>query len=83
MVDATHFESLIDKHNIPIKSNAKRDKNNIFLLLVLYTLQGLPLGFSLAIPILMQNIDASYSEQVSKIKPYVFKIRFILKTLRR
>lgn len=69
MVDAAHIESLIEKHDTPIKSNAKRDKNNIFLLLVLYTLQGLPLGFSLAIPILMQNMHVSFSEQVSKIRP--------------
>lgn len=67
MVDATHIESLIERHDIPIKANAKRDKNNILLLLVLYTLQGLPLGFSLAIPILMQNLHASFTEQVSKI----------------
>lgn len=65
MVDATHIESLIEKHGTPIKSNVKLDKNNIFLLLVLYTLQGLPLGFSLAMPILMQNMHVSFSEQVS------------------
>lgn len=69
MVDATHIESLIEKHDTPMKSNAKRDKNNIFLLLILYTLQGLPLGFSLAIPILMQNMHVSFSKQVSKIEP--------------
>lgn len=79
MIDATHIEALIEKHDTPVnKASAKRDKNNIFLLLVLYTLQGLPLGFSLAIPILMQNKHVSFIEQV-RFWTICFTIGFILK----
>lgn len=68
MMEDNHVEimdSLIEKHDNTVKSNLKEDKFNIFLLLVLYTLQGVPLGFSLAIPVLMQNVKStSFSQQV-------------------
>lgn len=68
MIDTAYIESLIEKHDPPVKANPKGDKNNIFLLLVLYTLQGVPLGFSLAIPMIMQNMRlSSYKEQVSQL----------------
>lgn len=66
MIEITHIESLIEKSSIPVKSNTKNDKVNIFLLLVLYTLQGVPLGFSYAIPILIHNMQkSSYYKQVN------------------
>lgn len=37
---------------------------NIALLLFLYLLQGIPLGLSGAIPIILQNRHVSYSDQV-------------------
>lgn len=40
------------------------DKLNIFILLFLYTLQGVPLGLSAAIPIIMQKKHITYKEQV-------------------
>lgn len=69
MIEITHIESLLEKHDThPVKPNSKGDKRNIFVLLVLYTLQGVPLGLSLAIPIIIQNLHrTSFKEQVSKI----------------
>ncbi|XP_029343305.1 acetyl-coenzyme A transporter 1 isoform X2 [Acyrthosiphon pisum] len=64
MIEITHIESLIEKHDTPVTANSKGDKRNIFVLLVLYTLQGVPLGLSLAIPIIIQNMHrSSFKEQ--------------------
>lgn len=76
----SHIESLIEKHETPVKANSKGDKKNIFVLLVLYTLQGVPLGLSLAIPIIIQNMRlSSFKEQVCKI----INILYIKKKLER
>jgi len=73
MIEITHIESLIEKHDIPVRANSKGDKRNIFVLLVLYTLQGVPLGLSLAIPIIIQNMrQSSFKEQVSKLMDHLF-----------
>lgn len=45
------------------KSNIKGDEWNILLLLFLYTLQGIPLGLSAAIPMILQNRGVSYKQQ--------------------
>lgn len=39
------------------------DKLNVLLLLFLYTLQGLPIGLSESIPLLLSNRDVAYEEQ--------------------
>lgn len=39
------------------------DKLNVLLLLFLYTLQGLPIGLSEAIPLLLSNRNVAYEEQ--------------------
>lgn len=44
-------------------SNIKGDERNIFLLFFLYTLQGIPLGLSAAIPMILQNKGVSYKQQ--------------------
>lgn len=49
--------------NMP-KPNTIGDRLNIAILLVLYTLQGVPLGLSAAIPIIMQKKHITYKEQV-------------------
>lgn len=49
---------------IPTSSNIKGDVKNILLLFFLYTLQGIPLGLSAAIPMILQNRGASYKQQV-------------------
>ncbi|KAB0800755.1 hypothetical protein PPYR_06494 [Photinus pyralis] len=45
------------------KANIKGDETNIALLLFLYTLQGIPLGLSAAIPMILQNRGVTYKEQ--------------------
>lgn len=68
MINDTHVESLIEENDIPVKRNVKEDRHNIIVLFVLYTLQGVPLGLSLAIPIFMHNIhNSTFKEQVNKI----------------
>jgi len=64
MVDATYV--LNENHNTPVKANIKGDKFNICLLLVLYTLQSVPIGFALGLPIIIQNMYYStFNDQVS------------------
>lgn len=70
MNKTTHIESLLEKHDrddTPIEPNTKGDKCNIFVLFVLYTLQGVPVGLSYAVPIILQNKHkTSFSDQVNK-----------------
>lgn len=47
----------------------KGDQANIALLFFLYTLQGIPLGLSAAIPMILQNRNVTYSQQVCITKP--------------
>lgn len=47
-----------------IKPNLKGDRLNVALLVLLYTLQGIPIGISLAIRTYMQNNKVSYGQQV-------------------
>lgn len=48
------------------KPNLKGDWLNFFLLLLLYTMQGFPLGLTSAIPIVLQSQnDISYQDQVN------------------
>lgn len=50
------------------KPDLKGDWLNIFILLLLYTLQGLQLGLTNAIPILLQsNKNVTYQDQVSRV----------------
>lgn len=41
----------------------RQDYSSIFILLILYILQGIPLGLSGSIPLILQNYGVSYSEQ--------------------
>lgn len=62
----TQIESLIKNPESPVKANPKGDRCNVCILLILYTLQGVPLGVSLAIPVIMQSVhSSSFKEQVS------------------
>ncbi|XP_052872224.1 acetyl-coenzyme A transporter 1 [Anopheles cruzii] len=45
------------------KSDLRGDWGNIAILFFLYLLQGIPIGLSSAIPMLLQNRGASYSQQ--------------------
>lgn len=46
-------------------SNLSGDYRNIAILLLMYLLQGIPLGITYAIPILLQNRGVSYKEQAA------------------
>ncbi|XP_018573648.1 acetyl-coenzyme A transporter 1 [Anoplophora glabripennis] len=45
------------------RSNIRGDEKNILLLFFLYTLQGIPLGLTAAIPMILQNRGVSYKQQ--------------------
>lgn len=51
-------------HASKVVPSTKGDILNIAILLFLYTLQGVPLGLSAAIPITMQKKHITYTEQV-------------------
>ncbi|XP_050438632.1 acetyl-coenzyme A transporter 1-like [Adelges cooleyi] len=53
-----------DNNTQPLKPCLKGDWTNISLLMLLYTLQGVPLGFSTTIPVILQNQkNVSYQDQ--------------------
>ncbi|XP_015377303.1 PREDICTED: acetyl-coenzyme A transporter 1-like [Diuraphis noxia] len=54
----------VSPQSLPAKSNLKGDWLNFFLLILLYTIQGLPLGLAIALPIIFQSKkNVSYKEQ--------------------
>lgn len=58
----------IDDHNLDpeTRANVRENKCGVCLLLVLYTLQSVPLGFTMSIPIIVQNMrNSSYNDQVN------------------
>lgn len=51
----------------PAGTDLTGDWGNVLLLLLLYMMQGLPLGISTAVPVLLKsNTDVSYRELVSE-----------------
>lgn len=64
--------------SISDKPNLKGDWLNIFILLLLYTLQGLQLGLTTAIPILLQsNKNVTYQDQVNLVQqPKLFILNY-------
>jgi len=58
--------SEVHDSNAAEKPNLKGDWLNFFLLLLLYTMQGIPFGLTLAMPIILQgNKNVSYKDQVN------------------
>ena len=56
----------VDHHEeINEPSNLKGDYGNLAILFFLYLLQGIPIGLSAAIPMLIQNRGAGYKQQVA------------------
>lgn len=47
------------------KANWRKDKSSITLLLFLYLLQGVPLGMAGSIPLIIQTIGVSWSQQAT------------------
>lgn len=57
-------KSTVTKESMLVKSNLKGDWPNIFLLLLLYIMQGIPLGIVTVIPMLLQSKqNVTYKEQ--------------------
>lgn len=59
----------VKNDSMSAKPNLKGDWLNFFLLMLLYTIQGVPFGFSAgALPLIMQNKKGvSYKDQVNNI----------------
>uniref|UniRef100_A0A1B6CC51 Major facilitator superfamily (MFS) profile domain-containing protein n=1 Tax=Clastoptera arizonana TaxID=38151 RepID=A0A1B6CC51_9HEMI len=53
----------IEEDEVQVFSNLKGDRRNVAVLLLLYILQGIPLGLSAAVPMLLQNRGISYTQQ--------------------
>lgn len=60
--DSKKFKAISTVH-----LNMKGDEKNIALLFFLYTLQGIPLGLSAALPMILQNRGITYKQQVGSI----------------
>lgn len=58
------------------QGNIKGDESNIAILLFLYLLQGIPLGLCSSIPMILQNHNVSYKQQVGFY--IIIIIRFLL-----
>lgn len=71
-MSASHVDKT-EKYAVEINStsnepNLKGDWENFFLLLLLYTMQGLPLGLISSVPVLLKsNKNVSYHDQVKVI----------------
>jgi len=66
MIEKLESEPLIKKHDTTTEPNIKGDKCNIFLIFVLYTLEGVPLGLLYAIQLILQNKqNTSFKDQVN------------------
>lgn len=75
----TKFEEMqIEEGEVEEESNLKGDYGNVAILLFLYILQGIPLGISSAVRILLQNRGVSYKEQaLFSLATYPFTSNFI------
>ena len=62
--DVEHSSSDDEIEDIPT-SDWRKDRWNIFLLLFLYLLQGIPLGMAASIPLIIQTYGASWSQQAT------------------
>lgn len=58
----------VETGSVSDEPNLRGDWFNFFLLILLYTMQGVPLGFTQVIPIILQSNKeyASYKDQVSR-----------------
>lgn len=65
--DTVGFPNIDDHdHDPETRANVRENKCDVCLLLVLYTLQNVPLGFAMSIPIIVQNMqNSSYNDQVN------------------
>jgi PAT family acetyl-CoA transporter-like MFS transporter 1 len=67
-----------DRKQAPDTDPLAGDYQNLFLLLLLYTLQGVPMGLSGAIPYILQEKSVSYTEQaVFSLVSWPFSIKLL------
>lgn len=65
--------------SLPKKPNLKGDWVNVFILILLYTLQGVPIGFLTAMPVILKNHKSTtYKDQVLKNFGYAFIYKFLV-----
>lgn len=68
-------EPLNESDEVP---DTRGDRMNIFLLLLLYTLQGVPITFGMAMPMLVQKRGATYNEQAQlSISRWPYSTKFL------
>lgn len=60
---ALHFFH-VDMEEESSREGLSKDRGSILLLLLLYVLQGIPLGLAGSIPMILQNRHVTYKEQV-------------------
>lgn len=58
-------DGIHESKHVHERSDVRGDEKNIAILLFLYLLQGIPLGLCGSIPMLLQNRDVSYRQQVT------------------
>lgn len=56
-------EAGVEEDQVEEAANLKGDYGNVAILLFLYILQGIPLGISSAVRLLLQNRGVSYKDQ--------------------
>ncbi|CAF1077243.1 unnamed protein product [Adineta steineri] len=65
IVNSKSSSSSLTIPSTPKKSNWRKDKVNICLLIFLYLLQGIPLGLAAALPLIIQTYGANWSQQAT------------------
>jgi len=67
-----------DKPDLETKSDLSGEYGNIALLLLLYTLQGVPMGLSAVLPLLLKEKNVSYSELATfSLNSYPFSLKLL------
>lgn len=79
-----HKDEPAEVYEVPLKSKSEKpnldgDRLNLILLVILYTIQGFPIGVSTALPLILQSKKmVTYDDQVS-----VYNILFLNYTILR
>jgi len=72
MIKPTKHNDSAEVYVVSLKSKSEKpnldgDRLNIFLLILLYIIQGFPIGVSTALPLILQSKEmVTYEDQVSK-----------------
>mmetsp|Transcript_44250 Transcript_44250/g.87789 ORF Transcript_44250/g.87789 Transcript_44250/m.87789 type:complete len:501 (+) Transcript_44250:72-1574(+) len=67
-----------DKPDLETKSDISGEYGNIALLLLLYTLQGVPMGLAAVLPLLLKELNVSYSDLATfSLNSYPFSLKLL------